>query len=207
MVFVALPLGPTTLRVIQPPPPACHAWAPICLSDAHPGAAGYLQAIGALLLIAVAIYQSLSDYRRKAAEIRTFVDLCREAMNDVRTVLEPFINWACRGTTWDQGFLDLNIFYGSPANDTLKRILELPLSQWPALTLYTRMRGMQHVVAATRPLIDPKIGADGNFIPTDAIRAQAKAIMIALCDFDQTADRVDQRPLVRMFKRLRVFVI
>ena len=56
-------------------------------------------------------------------------------------VLEPFINWAYYGGRWDQGFLDLNVFYGSPANDTLKRILELPLSQWPALTLYKRMRG------------------------------------------------------------------
>ena len=74
MASAALPLVPIRVHVVQtaPLPAPCREWGLICWADAHPGVAGYLQATGALLLITVALYQSLGDHRRAVAEIRTF---------------------------------------------------------------------------------------------------------------------------------------
>jgi hypothetical protein len=183
-------------RVIQAPgntPLPCREWGLICWANSNAGAAAYLQAVGALILIGVVVYQARADHRRKAYEIRTFVDLCRDAVTDVHDTLAPFIEWAWSDGRWDQRFSDLSFFWKSPSNDTLKRILEMPLPQWPALSLYKRMRAIQHTLDTVASALNARIEPDGSLSPTDEVRTRTKALIDAFQEFFKTADKLARR--------------
>ena len=189
---------------MQPAPPTCQAWGPICWADAHPGAAGYLQAGGALLLLALVWYQASADHRRRLEERRAFVGLCEDAVQGAFEVIFPMLTWAEGLSAWLPAFDTLHFFYGSPANDTLKRVLNTPLPQWPSLSLYTRMRAIQHSIDRLSGSLDAVIAPGGNFRPAAKTTASAGAVGQAFSDFRATADEVARRgPVYRVAKSVR----
>jgi hypothetical protein len=181
---------------IEPRPAACHAWGPICWADAHPGAAGYLQAFGALLLLILVWYQASAERRRRLEERRAFVGLCEDAVRGAFEVLLPLLTWAQGATPWMVAFQSLAFFWGSPANDTLKRVLETPLPQWPSLSLYTRMRAIQHAVDGISASLNAIIEADGSLKPTGETSHSAQAVTRAFAEFKATANEVARRGFI-----------
>lgn len=107
-------------------------------------------------------------------------------MRDVNEELQPFLNWAQAEGNWEARFVNLEWFYESPANDTLVRLLEMPLSQWPSLDIYKAMRAVQHCVSRMRVDIDATIVGNGDLGPNGTMQIEAKAFVAALANFNET---------------------
>ena len=177
-------------------PPPCSAYDWVCLADRHSGFAGYLQALGAIVIVFVAWSQGRAEARRAVAEQIAFISLCRDAAVDVYVALFPVLEWAAGRAGWKSEFVNLKEFYASSASDTLVRVLDFRLDRWPSLGLYKSLRGVQRAIAALRAELNATID-EGGLAPTKSTTARAADVQQALTTFHLAASYHVRQPMIQ----------
>ena len=151
--------------------------------------AAWAQAIAGALAFWAIVWQTGAPSRLRQEERRGTAFFAEEAVNNSFDALLPFLKWAGGKGEWRAEFRDLTFYFGKHEDDTLMRLLELPLSTWPRLELYSRIRAYQAAVAEAGKYFDATMGFSG-LIATDGLQAKALKIADAKSAFDQAVNRV-----------------
>lgn len=152
--------------------------------------AAWAQALaGSGAIIAIA-WQTGAPARLRQAEHRDVATFAVDAARASVAALEPFLSWAVGEGLYETRFGNFKqLYFGKHEDDTIVRLLALPLDRWPRLELYSEMRAYQHAVARLEVGSAPTIAPDGSMV-AEGLKDSVKAVREAFRRVEAAAARV-----------------
>jgi hypothetical protein len=145
-------------------------------------AAGWAQAIGTIAAFFAVIWQTGAAERFKDAERREVANVAADAINNSYEALRPVFDWTEGEGSFANEFEKLIFYFGAHEDDTMVKLLDLPISTWPKLALYSKARAYQHSIALLGRDLDASVE---GLVPTPKTRLRAMDVKAAKQAFDE----------------------